>query len=635
MDSKFLDYYNRELSYMKEMGKEFAEQYPKIAGRLGMQGIEVSDPYVERLLEGFSFLTARIHLKMDAEFPKFTQSLLDVIYPNYIAPLPSMAVTQVSPNMAEGSLHKGYEIERGVEFRQPAMLRDQTPIIFTSGHETTLWPIEINQVELGAVPADIPLARLKMRGQQALPKSALRIHFTIRSAAKLNDSDFDQIMFYIRGQDIHTHKLLELIIANTVEVLCHDSARPMKWLHRLGPDSIRHEGFRNEQALLPVSSQVFQGYRILQEYFAFPARFMFFSVSGLHKAMCTAAAKDTSAEGFDSFELTFLFKQSEPELEGIIGPENLLLHCVPIINIFEKNTDRVAIKQENHEFHILPDRTKPLDYEIYSVDKVSASVDSALNRTKEFRPFYKSLSSDRANYQAYYAMRRAPRVVSSEAERNGMRTSYLGTEVYLSLVDQAQAPLNREIHHLTIETTCTNRDLPLLLTVGNKRDLFIRDSVPCDGCKIVAGPTRPRQAMAEVENSWRLISHLGLNYLSLVDMDKEKGAEALREMLRVYANVGDPAITKQIEGIRSVEVEPMHHRLPVPGPIVYGRGARIKVEVDENAFSGISPYLFGAVLEHYFARHVSINMMTELILISQQRGQIGRWQPRLGSRPVI
>ena len=635
MDSQFLAYYNRELAYIKEMGKEFADQYPKIAGRLGMHGIEVADPYVERLLEGFSFLTARIHLKMDAEFPKFTQSLLDVICPNYTSPLPCMAVSQVHPSMRQGNLAKGYLLERGSELLQANTPKNQLPVTFTTAHDLALWPIEITDVSLGAVPADVPLSRFKIRMQQDAPKSALRIRFTIRNGAKLHESDFDQLMFYIAGQDIHTHQLLELILSSTQEVLCHDDKRPMQWMHRLGADSIRHEGFDNEQSLLPNNARVFQGYRVIQEYCAFPSRFMFFSVKGLNRALRLAASKAQDAEGVTSFELTFLFNKREPALEGIIGVDNLLLHCVPIINLFQKNTDRIEIKQQNHEYHIVPDRTRPLDYEIYSVSKVKGATNAAFMEQQEFRPFYASFSHDQDNFQAYYAMRRAPRVVSVEAQHNGTRTSYLGSEVYISLVDQQQAPYDSELSHLGIETLCTNRDLPLLLPKGSERDLETRSSVPSDGCTIVAGPTRPRQAIAETENVWRLISHLGLNYLSLMEMEPEQGAETLKQMLHVYAGVADPMILKQINGIRAVSVEPMNSRLPVPGPIVYGRGARITLELDEQVFSGISPFLFGAVLEHFFARHVAINMITELVLKSQQRGEIYRWQARIGNRPVI
>lgn len=635
MDSQFLAYYNRELAYLKEMGKEFAEQYPKIAGRLGMHGIEVADPYVERLLEGFSFLTARIHLKMDAEFPTFTQNLLDVINPNYTSPLPSMVVNQVLPSMTQGNLAQGYHLERGDQLRQPTHSKNQQPIIFTTAHAMTLWPVEISQVRLGTVPADVPLLRLNQRAQQASPQSALRVRFTIRSGAKLQESDFDQLMFYIAGQDIHTHQLLELILTHTTEVICHDVKRPMGWKHHLDANCIKHEGFDNEQSLLPNNARVFQGYRVLQEYFAFPARFMFFSVKGLARAMRIAASKLTDNEELNAFELTFLFDKRIPELEGIIGIENLLLHCVPVINLFEKNTDRLEIKQKNHEYHIVPDRTKPLDYEIYSVLKVRGATNAAFSEPQDFRPFYASLSQDNDNYRAYYAVRRSPRVVSSEAEVNGTRTSYLGSEVYVSLVDQQHVPYNHELTHLGIETLCTNRDLPLLLSKGTTKDLEARSSVPAEGCTFVAGPTRPRRAIAETENSWRLISQLGINYLSLIDMDAEQGAETLRQMLHVYAGVADPSIAQQIQAIRSINVEPMNSRLPVPGPIVYGRGARITLEVDENGFSGISPFLFGAILEHFFARHVSINMMTELTLKSQQRGVIHRWSPRAGNRPVL
>ncbi len=147
MDPKILRYYNRELQHVREMGAEFAREYPKIAGRLGLEGIECADPYVERLLEGFAYLSARVQLKVDAEFPAFTQHLLQIVYPHYLAPTPSMAVVQFQPDLNEAGLAQGYSIARGTMLRSTVGQDDRTPCEYRTAHETHLWPLEIKEAK--------------------------------------------------------------------------------------------------------------------------------------------------------------------------------------------------------------------------------------------------------------------------------------------------------------------------------------------------------------------------------------------------------------------------------------------------------------------------------------------------------
>ncbi len=629
MDDRLLDYYNRELVYLRELGAEFAQAHPKVAGRLGMNATEVADPYVERLLEGFSFLTARIHMKMDAEFPRFSQRLLEVVYPNYLAPTPAMAIVQFSPSMNEGTLAGGFELPRGTLLRGRVARGEQTPC-----HAVRLWPLQVTQAEFTAAPQDLPRARLGLTGRAARVLSALRIRIEVCGGQRLEDLDLDQLVFHLNGQDLQMQRLLEVVMGHTVAVLGHDTARPVGWINRLAASAVRHEGFADDQALLPGDARVFQGYRLLQEYFAFAQRYLFFSVNGLKQGLRTPAMPQGAQRETRAFDLTLLFSMAAPELEGAISAANLALHCAPVINLFAKRADRVAVTPRTAEYHVVIDRSRPLDYEVYGVTRVAGHA-SAQRQEQEFRPFYGSLGSDPDEHGAYFSMRREPRLVSDTAQRNGTRSSYLGSEVFLSLVDRQEAPFSGDLRHLTLETLCTNRDLALLLPLGGDTDMTLRVSAPVRAVKVLHGPTRPRAALAENAATWHLISHLGLNYLSLTDLDAEQGAQTLREMLHVYGHLAEPAVRRHISGLRHVSATPVHHRLPVPGPIVHGRGVRIALQVDEAAFSGISPYLFGAVLEQFFARHVSINLMSELVLSTLQRGEIARYRPRMGRRPVV
>ncbi|PTN52901.1 type VI secretion system baseplate subunit TssF, partial [Achromobacter xylosoxidans] len=480
----------------------------------------------------------------------------------------------------------------------------------------------------------LPLARLGLAGRAARVLSALRIRIEVCGGQRLEDLDLDQLVFHLNGQDLQMQRLLEVVMGHTVAVLGHDTARPVAWINRLPPDAVRHEGFADEQALLPGDARVFQGYRLLQEYFAFAQRYLFFSINGLKRGLRTPAMPQGAQRETRAFDLTLLFSMAAPELEGAISAANLALHCVPVINLFAKRADRVAVTPRTSEYHVVIDRSRPLDYEVYGVTRVAGHA-AAQRQEQEFRPFYGSLGSDPEEHGAYFSMRREPRLVSDSAQRNGTRSGYIGSEVFLSLVDRREAPFSGDLRHLTLETLCTNRDLALLLPLGGDTDMTLRVSAPVRAVKVLHGPTRPRAALAENAATWHLISHLGLNYLSLTDLDAEQGAQTLREMLHVYGNLAEPGVRRHIAGLRHVSATPVHHRLPVPGPIVHGRGVRIALQVDETAFSGISPYLFGAVLEQFFARHVSINLMSELVLSTLQRGEVARYKPRMGRRPVV
>ncbi len=382
------------------------------------------------------------------------------------------------------------------------------------------------------------------------------------------------------------------------------------------------------EALLPVSLRSFQGYRLLQEYFAFPQRFRFVELTGLERALKRIDA--------DQIELVILVGRGDPTLESVVDGSNLALFCTPAINLFQKRADRIHVNESAHEYHVVADRTKPLDFEIYEVASVVGH-GIGTDSEQQFLPFYSAYSSDQDNAEsAYYTTRREPRLISATAKRRGARSSYIGTEVFLSLVDSRQAPFSGDLRQLSIQTLCTNRDLVLQMPVGlGTGDLSLDVAAPVTSIRVVAGPSRPYAPLADGAVAWRAISHLSLNYLSLAQSTAEEGAAALRDLLELYSASTDVSARRQIEGIRSVKVGRIVRRLRAPGPLAFGRGLEITLQIDELAFEGASAYLFGAVLDRYFARHVSINSFTETVLRAEGRGEINRWGVQWGARPTL
>ncbi len=617
MDPRLLQYYNQELRHIREMGEEFAEAYPKIAGRLALDGIDCHDPYVERLLEGFAFLAARVQLKLDAEFPSFTEQLLRIVYPHYLAPTPSMAVVEFVPDPGQGIPPEGFKIPRGSALRSPVVTGAQSPCEYRTASDVTLWPLELAEASYLAHAGD-----LSRHGLPALPdvKSALRLVFRSTGGVPLSAIGLETLRLQLRGADEICGRLYELLVGGARALACGGARGRV-----VGEGSVLSRcGFRDDEALLPFGDRSFRGYRLLHEYFAFPERFRAFELHAVGELL-------RRAEG-ESVELFVLLTRSDPELAGGVGAESFALHATPAVNLFPMRADRIHVSDREPELHVVPDRTRPLDFEVWSIEKVVGHGGGTRDE-REFRPLYAVDDSTRSDeVGAFYTERRAPRV---NPGGSGGRGDTVGTEIFLTLVDSGTAPYDEELKQLSLELMCTNRDLPLRLATGRSQgDFNLTSGAPVSAVRCIEGPTKPRPPIARGETAWRLISHLSLNYLSLVDDECGRGAGALRELLALYADLGDAATVKQIEGLHGVSSKPIVSRLPGSGPISFGRGLEIELTFDESGFEGSGVFLLGAVLEDFFARYVSINSFTKTVIRSTHRGEVMRWPARAGRTPL-
>jgi type VI secretion system protein ImpG len=626
MDPRLLQYYNLELQHLREMGAEFAQQFPKVAARLGMNGLEVADPYVERLLEGFGFLAARIQLKLDAEFPRFTQALLEIIYPHYLAPTPSMLVAQLKPDLGDPNLAAGPTVQRGSTMHGLTATDDETACEFRTAHDVTLWPIEVVSATYFSFAPDLPLNTLPIAQRI---KGGVRVRLRTTAGLQFAQLPLDRLRFYVTGRDDVAIKLYELCLGTCLGTLVQPSKGASRWHEFLPASAIKPVGFDDDQALLPVTLRSFQGYRLLQEYFSCPARFRFFDLTGLARTIRRAAT--------DEIEVVLLFGRGDPTLERVVDAANVALYCTPAINLFSRRADRIQVTDGAYEYHVVPDRTRPLDFEVYEVTNVvghGVGTDSE----QTFQPFYAAYSTDAVRQQpAYFTTRREPRLVTAEQRRRGSRSTYIGSEVFLSLVDPMQAPYNGDLRQLSLQVLCTNRDLVLQLPLGvGKTDLVLDAAAPLASIRVVGTPSRPYARLADGAVAWRAISHLSSNYLSLVNSSAQEGASALRDVLGLYAPGNDAIARRQVEGIRAVHVDRVVRRLPSnSGPLAFGRGLEVNVQIDELAFEGGSGYTLGSVLDRYFARHASVNSFTETVLSSETRGEINRWVPQWGARPTL
>ncbi len=625
MDPRLLEYYNRELQHLRELGGEFAREFPKIAGRLGLEGFECADPYVERLLEGFSFLAGRVQLKMDDEFPRFTQHLLEIVYPHYLAPTPSMLVARFQPDPTEGALEQGFVIPRDSQLHSQLGKGDQTPCEYRTAHDVTLWPLELTEAQYFA--GKEPVAQLDLP-DLAKVRAGIRLRLrTTLPGLLFSKLALTQLPLYLHGSETVPARLYEQLLSNVVMVVARPGQRPAPWHEVVARNQIRRLGFEDEQALLPHTPPSFQGYRLLHEYFSFPQRYLFVELGGLGPAARRCADRE--------LEVLILLNRADPVLENVVAAENFALFCAPAINLFPKRADRIHLSDQVAEHHLVPDRTGPMDFEVHEVTGVNGI--GPEGEEQDFLPFYASYDRiDQRQQRSYYTMHRLPRLLSRQQRRDGPRSSYVGSEVFLSLVDADEAPYRGNMRQLAVTTWCTNRDLPLLMPIGRgDTDFTLASGAPVGAVRCLAGPTRPWPSHAHGDTAWRLISHLSLNYLSLTDTDARQGAVALRELLALYGNLAEMTIRRQVDGVCSVQAIPVTRRAPIPGPIAFARGLEVTVTLDEAAFEGVGILLLGAVLEQFFAKYASINSFTETVVRSTERGEIIRWPARIGRRHTL
>ena len=633
MDPRLLGLYEQELRYFRDNAAEFARAFPKIAHRLGIEGHEVADPYVERLIEATAFLSARVGLKLDAEFPRFTGHLLDIVYPNYLAPTPSMVVVQAQPQLEDAGLAIGPAMPRGSGLRARQAVGQNTHCEFRTAAELRLWPLELVRAQYFSYAPDLAL---NQHPESRRIRGGLRFVLKTTAGLSFEHLALDDLVLHFGGAEDVAWQLHECFLGDPLGVLLQPlsatgaAAGPAQ---RLSAEHVEALGFQEDEALLPTTASGFSGYRLVQEYFAFPQRFQFAKLTGLRSALARMAASE--------LEIVVLFSRGDAALEKLVTVDNLRLHCVPAINLFAKRLDRVVITEAVNQFHLVPDRTRPQDFEVHSLTDVvghgNPSTSGLVGAAAEqpFRPFYAAFHGSRDSHPAYYTTTREPRTLSERQRTQGNRSSHIGSELYLQLVDPQQAPYASSLRQLAVSALCTNRDLPLLMPVGRGNDFDCIDAHPVSSVVVVRGPSRPVSPVVAAGLGWRVIDHLALNYLSLADATAEQGAAALREMLMLYAVHADAARQGQVRGLMSVKSKPTVRRLPMAGPIAFGRGLEITLEVEEMAFHGHSVFLFGAVLSSYLARHVGVNHFVETVLRTVGKGERMRWRPQCGTRPIL
>lgn len=629
MNRAFLELYNEELRHIRERAGEFAASYPKIAGRLALDREArdaCPDPFVERLLEGFAYLAARVQFKLEAEFPRFTQGILETVYPDYMAPWPSSAILRFEPNWNDKALLSGVVVPRGTALNSLRVKDESTTCTFTTAHEVTLWPFKIDDEKSGAEYHTRTLGELNLTKHCSNARAALRIRLKLQGADEqaINQVECDRLVFYVHGEDHLPASVLEEVFAHAQGVLIcepQDTRRIRStWLER---DALEHVGFAENEAMLPVSPRGFEGHRILREHFMLPQRNLFFAIKGLRAALAKIGGREV--------DVIIPLSERKENLVDFISGKLFQLNCTPAVNLFRKRSDRIPLGPGFTEYQVVMDRLRTLDFEVHSILDVTGYGKTS-SEQQPFHPFYLQ-PAHAPNIGGFYSMNRLPRTLSENEKKFGAKSTYGGSEVFLTLVDPNAAPFSPKLEQLAVTAYCTNRHLPLGIPKGlGETDFQPEEHLSVRSVRCLAGPTVPRPAFAEGRHAWRAISHLSLNYLSLVEKGPD-GAEALRELLRLYTpNLSSQAI---IEGIHGIQSRPALARSPGGGPVVFIRGIDIDLTLDEDRYAGSGIFPLASVLEQFLARHVSMNCYTRLTLKTTQRKEVLSWPPRVGKIQIV
>lgn len=599
IDAELLDYYQRELTWLRHAGAGFAARYPKVARRLELGPGECGDPHVERLLEGFALLAARLQRRLDDDYAQFSDALLEQLYPLALRPLPSCAVVRFEPDPAKGKLSAGFHLPRGTplfvsvpgqeRIELPEELRGQT-LHWRTTDEVTLWPLRIAEVVLlGAEEAQAATGSAGVRG-------ALRLDLRCLDKDGWAALEIDSLRIHLTANPVAKAALFDLLGAHACGLVAEAEGVEPQRLEGL-PQRV---GFAAEQALLPEDERVHPGLRLLAEYFAFPDKFAFFDLP----------LEGLRASG-EQLYLYVLFDRPAPA-RLTLQASDLALGCVPAINLFPRTSEPLRPDGTRSEYRLVADAHRENSVEIHSIRSLRASTPLGV---VEVAPYHGTQHRPGA-FGLYWHARRV----------EGMTPNRRGSDLLLTLVDAGLQPLEETPQYsLSAELLCTNRGLAEYLPAGT--ELAFERPGPVARASLLRAPSRQCQPALDGPSRWQLVSQLTLNHLSLVE--GPQALDALREILALHDFSEDKLAARQLDGLVRLDCARVVDHVGSDAWRGWRNGLEVRVHLERQAFVGASAVLFGAVLAQFFSLYANANRFVRTVLVQSDQ-EICRWQPQAG-----
>lgn len=611
---QLLPYYESELGYLRRTLRDFAERYPKIAGRLLISGEVCEDPHTERMIESFALLNARIARRLDDDYPEFTEALFDVLYPHYLRPFPSCSIARVDGAGSAQQATTG-TIPRGTQLKTLPVRG--APCIFRTVYPVTVAPLALT----GAAFAEI----IRCPDAVRLPAGAgAGISLTLSGqapGAPLARLDIPRLRLFIDGEPSFCAALRDALFLRTVAAYVEADGSG-RWIS-LSSIPVQPAGFGEDEALIDFPARSHAAYRLLSEYFCFPEKFNFFDID--LAAVCAALPPGTRTVTLHLALSGIRSDSNTARMLGTLAPNNVLPGCTPVINLFRKRGEPIRLTHATASYPVLADARRAFAYEVQAIDSVNLVRQTPQGETVvEFRPFYSLQHAQTPEQHGHYwAMRRD----------ETLREKSPGFETQIAIVDIDFDPAAVETDTLNLELTCSNRDLPAYLGYGQEGgDLFMEGGTNGRHISFLRKPTASCRLTGERGAHWRLISHLALNHLSL----DAGGIDAFREMLALYDLPRSPISQRQIGGIRAIEQRLTSAWLAGNPFACLVRGVEVRLTIDEEAFVGSGIHAFAQVVERFLALYVHANSFTQLVIVSAKTGEaLCTCVPRSGASSLL
>jgi type VI secretion system protein ImpG len=609
-----LPFYERELGFLRRYSREFSERYPKIAGDLLMAGEVCEDPHIERMIQSFALMSARISKRLEDDYPEFTEALLEVLYPHYLRPFPSCSIARFDYSATAGQLTRVQTIARGTELATRSV--KGVACKFKTAYDVLVSPVKIDEVKFDAIFEPPESVILPTGGS-----SKVSIKLSTMSEQLLLGKSTGNLRIFVDGEPSFCAALLDAMFLRSVAAYVEvEGAR--RWV-RLSKSPITPVGFEEQDGLIDFPERSHPAYRLLTEYFAFPEKFNFFDID-------IASVAQKLGRDSRSITLHFVFSglradSNTSRMLGNLNKNNLLLGCSPVINLFKQHGDPIRVTHASAQYPVVANSRNAYAYEVYSVDSVMLVKQTSQGESvTEVKPFYslKHGSVSEKNGR-YWSLRRD--------ELIGIKSP--GYETEITIVDVDFNPAKPETDTLSIDLTCTNRDMPSMLSYGLAGgDLFLEGGALVKQINFLRKPSVTYRFERGRGAHWRLISHLSLNHLSL----GQKGIEAFQETLRLYDLPRSVINEKMLSGIVAIDHQSTSKWLTGKPFACLARGIEITLTIDEDNFVGSGLHVFANILDSFFALYVHINSFTQVCLKSKKSGEVLlKCQARSGDSSLV
>ena len=592
----FLDQYQKELRYLRESGAEFAKEYPKIAKRLEWDAEESKDPHVERLIESFAFLTSKLQRNIDDRFPVVASALLSTIYPQFITPIPSMSIANFT--LEKSKIPPGYIIPKGTLLNIQS--NENVVCKFQTGYDLKIFPIVVEDAKIFVRDG------LKLPDELTSSSHILKLHLKSKGVTfEEMQGVLNELPVYLSGDSVVVSILYDSLFFATGRIIAEDLEGKKTYI--FPNDSLKNIGFSKEESIIPGAFNGHAAYRLIQEFFAFPQKFLFFNITNI------------KLSGIKNDLVLYIpLTHKISQYSKSVSKENFILNCTPIINIFKKTTEPLRIDQKNTEYRLIADNKHDQTTEIHSIEKITAVLGKQQNRTDLPAYFSYDFETLKDPNKIYWFATRKP------TKQLGIP----GTDLWLNFVDfnfRADIPAT---DILWGDVWCTNRFAAEQVPAGGK--LAPEEPLSCGKIICLHTPTSQFTPAETGEAQWRLISHMNLNYLSLLETDRFKN------LLYLYVPSKNSSAFKDIQGIHNISSQPKVRRVTNEAWRGFVQGLGIDITLDEREFVGSSMHLFGEVLYHFLGLYVSFNSFIEVSLKTNKQSDIIKtWKPLCGYQNLL